>query len=134
MPPPHGILITTGRLTLAERAHPHLRELGHDLIEGGVDEAVELDLADRPVTAQGEADRGAHDARLGQRGVDHPSFAEVLLQAVGDPEDAAQLADVLAHDQDLGIVLHGLAQALVQCPGQGQGGHRPASSATKESR
>ncbi len=49
----------------AERAQPHMRELGHDLVEGGVDEAVELDLAHRPVAAQGQPDRGADDARLG---------------------------------------------------------------------
>ena len=77
----------------------------------GIDEAVELDLAHRPVAAQRQPDRGADDAGLGERGVDDPVLAEVLLQAVGDPEDAAELADVLAHDQDLGVVLHGLAQA-----------------------
>ena len=76
-----------------------LRELAHDLVEGRVDEAVELDLADRPVAAHGKADGGADDAGLGERGVDHALLAEVLLQPVGDPEDAAELADVLTHHQ-----------------------------------
>ena len=50
--------------------------------------------------------------------VDDPVLAEVLLQAVGDPEDAAELADVLAHEEDLGVVLHRLAQAHVEALGQ----------------
>ena len=92
----------------------HLRHLGDDLVVRREDEPVELDLADRPVAADGQADRGADDAGLGQRGVDDPVLAEVLLQAVGDPEDAAELADVLAHDDDLGVVLQRAAQAVVE--------------------
>ena len=82
----------------------------------------------RPVSADREADRGADDAGLGERGVEHPRFAEVLLQAVRDPEDAAELADVLAHDDDLGVVLHGLAQPLGQRLGQRVGRHQWAPS------
>src|SRR6185295_12082465 len=63
---------------------------------------------------------GADDAGLGQRRVDDPVIAEVLLQTVGDPEDAAELADVLAHDDDLGVVLQGAAQAGVEGLAQGQ--------------
>ena len=91
-----------------------LGDLRDDLVEGGVDEAVELDLADGPVTAHCEPDRGADDARLGERRVDHPAVAEVVLQPFGDPEDAAELADVLAHEDDLGVVGHGLAQPGVE--------------------
>jgi hypothetical protein len=105
-----------------EQVHPHvalgpvehLRHLGDDLVVRGKDEPVELDLADRPVAANGQADRGADDAGLGQRGVDDAVLAEVLLQTVGDPEDAAELADVLAHDDDLGVVLQAAAQAMVE--------------------
>ena len=103
--------MTIGIVDVARRAGVHLGDLADDLVERRVDEAVELDLDDRPVAAQGQADRGADDAGLGQRGVDDPLLAEVLLQAVGDPEDAAELADVLAHEEDLGVVLHGRAQA-----------------------
>ena len=97
-----------------------LGDLGDDLVVGGEDEPVELDLADRPVAAHGQADGGAEDAGLGQRGVDDAVLAEVLLQAVGDPEDPAELADVLAHEHDLGVVLHGLAQAEVERLADGQ--------------
>ena len=53
-------------------ARPELRQLADDLVERGVDEPVELDLADRPVAAHGQSDRGADDAGLGQRRVDRP--------------------------------------------------------------
>ena len=53
------------------------------------------------------------------------SFAEVLLQAVGDAEDAAELADVLAHDEDLRVDLHRPAQAGVERLADRQGlGHQ----------
>ncbi len=118
---------------LALRPVVHLGDLADDLVVRRVDEAVELDLADRPVAADREPDRGADDAGLGQRGVDDAVLAEVLLQAVGDPEDAAELADVLAHQDDLGVVLHGLAQAGVECLADGErlGGHQCASPANE---
>ncbi len=99
---------------LAEGAVVHLGDLADDLVEGRVDEAVELDLDDGPVAAQGQADGAAHDPGLGQRGVDDAVLAEVLLQALGDAEDTAELADVLAHEQDLGVALHGGAHAGVE--------------------
>ena len=119
MPPPNGMRITIGR-GLPAGPVAHLRELADDLVVRRVDEAVELDLADRPVAAQGQADRRADDAGLGERGVDDAVLAEVLLQAVGDPEDAAELADVLAHDQDLGVVLQRPPQTHVERRGQGE--------------
>src|SRR5699024_6909346 len=54
----------------------HLRDLGGDLVEGGEDEAVELDLDHGPVAAHGQAHGGADDAGLGQRRVDHALGAE----------------------------------------------------------
>src|SRR5262249_36949749 len=65
------------------------------------------------------------DARLGERRVDHAVLAEVLLQPVGDPEHAAQLAYVLAHDEDLRVALHGPSQAGVDRLSEGEHlGHR----------
>ena len=104
---------------LALGAVAHLRDLADDLVVRRVDEAVELDLDDRLVAPQRHPDGRADDAGLGQRAVDDAVLAEVLLQTVGDPEDAAELADVLAHEQDLGVVLHRLAQAHVEALGQG---------------
>ena len=133
MPPPNGMRITIGHPDLALRPVVHLGDLADDLVVRRVDEAVELDLADRPVAADREADRGADDAGLGQRRVDDAVLAEVLLQAVGDAEDAAELADVLAHEDDLGVVLHGPAQAGVErlADGERLGGHQCASPANE---
>ena len=94
----------------------HLRHLVDDLVERQVREAVELDLAHRPVPAQGQADGGADDAGLRQRGVDHPLVTEVLEQAVGDPEHAAEPAHVLAHDEHGRVTFQRAAQALVEGP------------------
>ncbi len=44
-----------------------LRELRRDLVERREDESVELDLAHGPEAGHREADRGADDARLGER-------------------------------------------------------------------
>ena len=123
-------------LHLALRAVGVLRDLAHDLVIGGIDEAVELDLHDGAVAAQRHADRGADDAGLGERRVDDAVLAEVLLQAVGDAEDAAELADVLAHEQDLVVGLHGLAQAHVEALGESDllgGRHQWAPSDSKVS-
>ena len=111
----------------------HLGDLADDLVEGRVDEAVELDLDDRAVAAQGEPDRRADDAGLGERGVEHAVLAEVLLQALGDAEDAAELADVLTHEDDLGVALHGATQAGVEALGEGEAlaAHRASPSSAK---
>ena len=52
--------------------------------------------------------------RIGERGVDDPVGAEILLQCVGDAEDPAELADVLTHEHDLRVVFEGAAQAGVE--------------------
>src|SRR5699024_7065843 len=96
---------------LAQGAVVQLRDLGDDLVVGREDEGVELDLDDRAVAADGHADRGADDAGLGQRGIDDSLRTEVLLQTFGDAEDTAELADVLADEDDLRVVLHGLAHS-----------------------
>ena len=75
---------------------------------------------DRPVAAEGEADGGADDAGLGERGVHDAVVAEVALQPVGDPEHSAERADVLAHEHDLGVVLERAPQPGVDRLGQGR--------------
>ena len=95
-------------------AEPDLRHLRDDLVEGWIDEAVELDFAHGPEAAHGQPDRGADHPRLGQRCVDDPAVAEVGLEPLGDPEDATELPDVLTHEHHFGVVLHGLAQAGIE--------------------
>jgi hypothetical protein len=110
-----------GHLDLALAAVVQLRDLGHDLVERREDEPVELDLAHRPETTHGETDGRADDARLGQRRVEHALLAEVLLEPVGDAEDAAELADVLPHHDDLRVRLHRGTQAHVEALAEGDG-------------
>jgi hypothetical protein len=64
---------------LALRAIVQSGELRDELVEGGKDEPVELDLADRAVAPQREPDGGADDPGLAQWGVQYPLLAEVLL-------------------------------------------------------
>jgi hypothetical protein len=98
----------------AGRAVPVLGQVADDLVEGRVAEAVELHLGHRPVAAQGQPDADPHDGRLGQRGVHHPLLAEVLEQPVGDAEDPAEGADVLAEQDHPVVGLHGVAQGGVE--------------------
>jgi hypothetical protein len=113
-----------GHLHGALRAVVQLGHLAHDLVEGRVDEAVELDLHHGAVPPVGHPDGGAHDAGLGERAVEDPVRPEVLLQPVGDAEDTAELADVLAHQDHPGVVVHGAAQARGDRAAEGHGGHQ----------
>ena len=115
------------------RAVAHPRGLGHELVEGRVDEVGELDLGDRPEAVDGRADRGADDHRLGERRVDDPVVAELAPEPVGRQEDAALLADVLAQDDDRLVPPHLLGHAVAdrlderanrhQCPPPGSPCH-----------
>ncbi len=125
MPPWNGMRITIAIVVRAVGTLVQLGDLRDDLVEGRIDEAVELDLAHRAVAANRQTDRGADDGRLGQRRVDDAVLAEVLLQSVGDAKDAAEATDVLAHQEDLGVLLHRATQSLVEGLGHGHrgGGH-----------
>src|SRR5690606_33281193 len=96
-----------------------LRELGRDLVERREHEAVELDLDDGAEARHREADRRADDAGLGERRVEHAVLTEVALQVLGDAEDTAELADVLAHEQNAAVFFHGPAEAGVHRPCEG---------------
>ncbi len=79
--------------------------MGDDLVEARIDEAQELDLRDRLQSIRGHSDRGTDDPRLGEGCVDHPVVAELLVKVLRRPEDAAVLADVLAHHQNVLVAL-----------------------------
>ena len=76
-----------------------------------MDEVGELDLGDRQQAVERHPDRDADDAGLGERGVDDPMLAELRHPAVGDAEDAAAGADVLAQKDDALVV----GDLIVQC-------------------
>ena len=65
-------------------------------------------------TGDGRANPDAGVARLGNRHLADTLLAEPLQQAAGDTEQAADVADVLAHDEDGRVALHLLVQGLVE--------------------
>ena len=60
----------------------------------------------------GRADAGAHEGRLGQRGVTDPLGPELVEQAHAHREGTAVAADVLAHEEDPRIAFERLAHPL----------------------
>ena len=90
-------------------------ELGrdvHELVEAAGDEVGELHLADRPHALDRRADGGADDQVLGQRRVEHALGAELLVEAGGHLEGAAEDADVLAQAEHALVAAHLLAQPV----------------------
>ena len=81
-----------------------LRRHGQDRVERAGEEVRELDLDNRPLAHPGGADRRADEPLLGDRRVDHPVVAELLLQARGHPERAAEVTDVLAQQEHAVVV------------------------------
>lgn len=108
--------------------HGEPRELRGDLVEGGEDEAVELDLDDWAIPPHGEPDRGADDARLGERRVEHAVVAELGREPLGHPEDTAERPDVLTHEDHPVVGPHGLAEPGVDGLRHRQGPHAAHAS------
>src|SRR2546426_3816160 len=96
------------------RAHAVAGGVVLDLMEALEAEAGELDLADGLEAVERHADRGADDGRFGQRAVDDALAPELAVQVLGDSEDAAVHADVLADDDDVLVALHLLEQRQVE--------------------
>ena len=66
----------------------------------GIDEVGELDLGDGDQAVERHPDRGADDPALGQGRVDDAVVAELVPEPLGDAEDSADAADVLAEHDD----------------------------------
>ena len=119
MPPPNGMRTTTGSVSLPCDRACILASWRHDLVERGEDEAVELDLADRAVAAQRQADRGADDARTRRAGCrstrsSPKSFCSPSVTRKTPPSLPTSSPMI----EDLGVVLQRLAQAHVEGLGQ----------------
>ena len=93
------------RVELAGAAIADARELAHDLVVGRIDVVGELDLGDGPQAVDRHADRRGDDAAFRDRRIEHAVLAVFALQPVGDAEHAAEVADVLAEDDDRRIAL-----------------------------
>ena len=106
MPPPHG-----ARSTIGQDSRPRVRlrsraGMVHQLVDRGVDEALELELGDRPEALRGQADGETGDAGPRRAACRTRLGAEAGEQAVGGAEHAAVPADILAQHQDARVLLH----------------------------
>ena len=88
---------------LAGRAVAHARGLRDDLVEGRIDVVGELDLDTGAQAIGAHADGGGDDAALADRRIEAARQAVFLLQALGGAEDAAEIADILAEDEHVGV-------------------------------
>ena len=101
-----------GHGVLAVGAVVHARRFAHHLVEGREDEVGELYLHHRAHAVHGRPDGHAHNAGLGQWGVDDSARAELLNQAFGDPEHAAVEANILTDEEHAGVRLKFFAEAV----------------------
>ena len=108
------------------------RELGRDLVVGGEHEAIKLDLADWPVAAIRETHGGAHDAGLTEGGVHDAQLAKLVEQTLRYAEHAAEPGDVLAHEHDLFVRAHRIADPQVDRAGDRElfDAHLPSPSSS----
>jgi hypothetical protein len=85
----------------------------HKLIDAGIHESHELDLADGPQTLGSHADAKTTDQDFGQRRIKHAFGPEPVLQTERCPEHAAIGPNVLAEEYDIVVLRHGSGQSQV---------------------
>jgi hypothetical protein len=83
---------------------------GDDQVERAADEVRELQLDDRPLALPRRADRGSDEALLRDRRVEDALVAELLPQPLRDAERAAEVADVLAEQEDALVLTQRVAK------------------------
>ena len=91
-----------------------VRGVVDDLVEREQREVDRHELDHGAQPGHGGTDAHADDGVLGDRGVAHALLAELLEQPRGDLEGAVEDADVLAHEHDVLVAQHLLAQGLVE--------------------
>src|SRR5262245_36248283 len=92
------------------RPVPDPADVADHLIEAWIGEAHELHLEHGPQTSDGHTEADAGDAGLRNRRIDHTLTAELVAQAIRDPEDATSHSDVLAHEDDVVELLQRLCE------------------------
>jgi hypothetical protein len=98
---PHG----HRRDEFAGRAIAQPRRLADQLVQPGVDVIGELYFRHRPQAVRAHPHRDADNPAFADRGIEHARLAVLFLQAGGCAEHAAEIADVLAHHDHVGIAL-----------------------------
>ena len=98
----------------ARGAVAHLGELADDLVVARVDIIGELDFDDGFQAIGGHADGGGDDAVFADRCIEGAGLAEFLLQSLGDAEDAAEKACILAEHDNILIGAHRDLMGVIQ--------------------
>ena len=111
-------------LELAARHVEHLRGAVDDLVHRQHREVPRHHLDDRAQAHHRRADADAGEALLGDRRVDDAALAELLQQPAADLVGALVDPDFLAHQEDVRVALHLLAQRLVEGVTVGDQRHR----------
>ena len=105
-PPPNGERITTGSLMpLRQCVFAPTVTIGsnaHEMKSANCSSAI------GPLAHPGRAEGGADEALLGDRRVDHALVAELLEQSFRDAERPAEVAHVLADQEDALVLAHGV--------------------------
>ena len=104
MPPPAGVLMVTGD----QNSPPERCLIFHlidDLVVGREYVVGELHLHNRPQTVDSHTEGGRRDAAFGERGVEDSVRSVFLLESVGGSENASEVADILAIDDYVGVIL-----------------------------
>ena len=99
---------------LAAQHEAELRGLVDQHVHGEGDEIEDLDLDHRAKARDRGPDPAADETGFRNRSVPYPFRTELLHEPFRRPEDPAGRADVLAHDDDLGVALHLLVERFVE--------------------
>src|SRR5690606_39304801 len=81
------------------------RGLGNNLVSGRVKIVGKLNLHHRSQPVCTHPDRRADNASFGDRSVKHPVLSVLGLQTFRTTEDATEIADILAKDDDVLVAL-----------------------------
>ena len=119
---------------LGRGAVADLGDLADDLVVAGVDVIGELDLDDGLQAVAGHANGGGDDATFADRRIEHAGLAELALEALGDAEDAAEIARVLAEHDHVVVGAHRDFVGVVERLDHVHLGHQPPPSLSAWSR
>ena len=103
-----------GHGEIAARAVAHFRQVAHHLFKGGVPEGVKLHLDHGAEPVHRHADRGPHNSRLRDGGVEAAFLAKPFGQPVGHTENTAEGAYVHAEHHHAVVMLHFVTQGQVE--------------------
>ena len=85
----------------------------HDLVEADCHKISELHFHHGLHAFDREAKRGTHNRGFAERGVAYPVLAKGFNKSFGHFEHPAVFGDVLAHEHQVVVRLHGLAQSVL---------------------